>query len=151
MYLEKLNQLGLELPDAAAPVANYLPYMIENKQIFISGQISMKEGKLITGTLGKDLTIEEGIEAAKYCGLSIISQLNKALDGDLERIKQCIKLGIFVNSTPDFSDQPKVANGASDLMGEVFGEKGKHSRSAVGVNVLPLNVAVEIDAIFALN
>jgi enamine deaminase RidA (YjgF/YER057c/UK114 family) len=151
MYLEKLNQLGLELPDAAAAVANYLPYMIENNQIFISGQISSKEGKLITGTLGKDLTIEEGIEAAKYCGLSIIAQLNKALEGDLGRIKQCIKLGIFVNSTPDFSDQPKVANGASDLMGEVFGEKGKHSRSAVGVNVLPLNVAVEIDAIFALN
>tara|TARA_B100001115_G_scaffold164449_1_gene141354 strand:- start:75 stop:536 length:462 start_codon:yes stop_codon:yes gene_type:complete len=151
-YEENLRKLGLELPEAKAPVGNYVATKISGKMLFVSGQISIDEkGKLIQGKVGRDLDVESGYNAAKRCGLSIISQVLKACDNDLSKIKSCIKLTGFVNSIDDFKDQPKIINGASDLIASVFGEAGMHTRAAVSVNSLPLGVAVEVDAIFELN
>ena len=150
-FEKKINELGLTLPEAKAPVGNYVATKITNKLLFISGQISMDEnGGLIKGKIGKDLDTGAGYNAAKRCALSIVSQVKKACDGDLSKIKSCIKLTGFVNSTDDFTDQPKVLNGASDLIASIFGDAGMHARAAVSTNSLPLGVSVEVDAIFEL-
>ena len=150
-FEKKINELGLTLPEAKAPVGNYVATKITNKLLFISGQISIDEnGELIKGKIGKDLDTEAGYNAAKRCALSIVSQVKKACDGDLSKVKSCIKLTGFVNSTDDFTDQPKVLNGASDLIASIFGDAGMHSRAAVSTNSLPLGVSVEVDAIFEL-
>lgn len=146
---DKLAELGLTLPQPAAPVAAYVPVVIAGGMAYVSGQVSMKDGQLIRGRLGENMTPEEGLAAAQACGLMIVAQLKAAL-GDLARVERIVKLGAFVNSTADFVDQPKIANGASELMVALFGEAGRHARSAVGVPVLPLGVAVEIDAIVAV-
>ena len=146
----RLAELGLTLPVAAAPVAAYVPAVEIGGMLHISGQISFDEdGSLITGRLGDDMDVEAGVAAAKRCGVMLLAQLEAAL-GSLDRVERIVKLGVFVNSTPDFTDQPKVANGASELMVAVFGEAGRHARSAVGVAALPLGVAVEVDAIVAI-
>ena len=148
----KLIDLKIKLPEATNPVGSYLAAKITGKLLYISGQISINEkGELIKGKLGKDLNTEEGYLAAKRCALSIIAQAKKACNGDLSSIKSCVKLTGFVNSTPDFIEQPKVINGASDLIVSVFGEIGKHTRAAVSTNSLPLGVAVEVDAVFEIN
>ena len=145
----KLAERGLVLPEAAAPVAAYVPVVIVGGLAYVSGQLPFVDGNLVTGRLGEDVSLETGAEAAQACGLMILAQLRSAL-GSLSRVDRIVKLGAFVSSTADFADQPKVANGASELMGHVFGEAGKHARSAVGVPVLPLGAAVEIDAIVAV-
>ena len=151
-FQKKIDELKLILPDAKAPVGNYVATKISGKMLFISGQISIDEnGQLIKGKVGKDLDTESGYNAAKRCALSIISQVKKACDDDLSKIKSCIKLTGFVNSTDDFTEQPKVINGASDLIASVFGDAGMHTRAAVSTNNLPLGVSVEVDAIFELN
>ncbi|HVI90233.1 MAG TPA: RidA family protein [Dongiaceae bacterium] len=143
----KLAELKIELPKAAAPVANYVPVVVTGSQAFVSGQVTAWNGEIkYQGKLGKDFSVEDGQKAARICGLNLIAQLQAAL-GDLDRVKRIVKLGVFINCEANFTDQPKVANGVSDLMVEVFGDAGKHARSAVGVNVLPLNVAVEVDAV----
>ena len=142
----KLAQLGLTLPEAAAPVAAYVPVVEAGGFAHLSGQLPFRDGALVTGRLGEGVSLEEGQEAARLCGLMIVAQLKKQL-GDLSRVRRIVKLGVFVNSAADFTDQPKVANGASELMAELFGEAGRHARSAVGVPVLPLGAAVEVDAI----
>ena len=148
----KIKELNLELPDAKAPVGSYVASKITGNMLFISGQISISaNGELIKGKLGKDLKTDEGYEAAKRCGLNIISQVKKACKDDLSKIKSCVKLTGFVNSTEDFIEQPKVINGASDLIVSVFGNAGMHTRAAVSTNSLPLGVSVEVDAIFELN
>ena len=144
----RLADMGIELPPAAAPVASYVPVVVQGNMAFVSGQLPFIEGKLVTGKLGSDLGTERGIQAARACGLMILAQLEAA--DLLDRVVKVVKLGGFVACTPDFTDQPKVGNGASDLMVEVFGDAGKHARSAVGVPVLPLNAAVEVDAVIAL-
>ena len=150
-FEKKIKELGLALPEAKAPVGNYVATKITDKLLFISGQISIDEnGGLIKGKIGKDLDTEAGYNAAKRCALSIVSQVKKACDGDLSKIKSCIKLTGFVNSTDDFTDQPKVLNGASDLIASIFGDAGMHARAAVSTNSLPLGVSVEVDAIFEL-
>ena len=151
-YEEKIKELKINLPEAKAPVGNYVATKVSGKMLFVSGQISIDEtGQLIKGKVGKDLDTEAGYNAAKRCALSIISQIMRACDNDLTKIKSCIKLTGFVNSTDDFNDQPKVINGASDLIVSVFGDSGMHTRAAVSVNSLPLGVAVEVDAVFELN
>ena len=145
----KLTELGLTLPAAAAPVAAYVPVVIAGDLAFVSGQVSFVDGQLVKGRLGDDVTLEQGVLAAQGCALMILAQLKAAL-GSLERVERVVKLGAFVNCTADFTDQPKVANGASELMVAVFGEAGKHSRAAVGAPSLPLGVAVEVDAIVAI-
>ena len=145
----KLAELGLTLPEPAAPVAAYVPVVVANGLAHVSGQVSMQDGVLIRGRLGEDVSLTLGIEAARACGLMILAQLKAAL-GDLSRVERVVKLGAFVNSTADFVDHPKVANGASELMVAVFGEAGRHARAAVGVPSLPLGVAVEIDAVVAV-
>ena len=151
-FLDRINKLNIKLPKAAAPVGSYVATKKVGNLLFISGQISMNEkGELIKGKLGKELNTEEGYEAAKRCALNIISQVNTACDNDLSKIKSCIKLTGFVNSTDDFTEQPKVINGASDIIYSIFGEAGKHTRAAISTNSLPLGVAVEVDAIFELN
>jgi enamine deaminase RidA (YjgF/YER057c/UK114 family) len=145
---DRLAELGLTLPEAAAPVASYVPAVEANGLLHISGQISQKDGQLIKGRLGEDVSLEEGIAAARASGVMLLAQIDKAVG--LDRVARIVKLGVFVNSTGDFVDQPKVANGASELMQEVFGEVGRHARSAVGVPTLPLGVAVEVDAVVAL-
>ena len=149
---ENLEKLKIKLPEAKAPVGNYVATKISGKMLFISGQISIDEnGQLIKGKIGKDLDTDAGYNAAKRCALSIIAQVKKACDNDLSKIKSCIKLTGFVNSTDDFIEQPKVINGASDLIASVFGNQGMHTRAAVSTNSLPLGVSVEVDAIFELN
>ena len=149
---KKIVELKIELPEAKAPAGNYVATKIIGKLLYISGQISIDErGELIKGKIGKDLKTEDGYEAAKRCGLSIISQVKKACDNDLSKVKSCVKLTGFVNSTEDFIEQPKVINGASDLIASVFGDAGMHTRAAVSTNSLPLGVSVEVDAIFELN
>ena len=151
-YDEKLKDLDITLPEAKAPVGNYVAAKISGKMLFISGQISINEnGQLIKGKIGKDLDTTAGYNAAKRCALSIIAQVKKACDDDLSKIKSCVKLTGFVNSTEDFTEQPKVINGASDLIASVFGDAGMHTRAAVSTNSLPLGVSVEVDAIFELN
>ena len=148
---ENIKKLQIKLPEAKAPVGNYVAAKISGKMLFISGQISIDEnGQLIKGKVGKDLDTEAGYNAAKRCALSIISQVKKACDNDLSKIKSCIKLTGFVNSTENFIEQPKVINGASDLIASVFGDAGMHTRAAVSTNSLPLGVSVEVDAIFEL-
>ena len=151
-FEDKIKQLKIKLPDAKPPVGNYVATKISGKMLFVSGQISIDEdGQLIKGKIGKDLDAEAGYNAAKRCALSIIAQVKKACDNDLSKIKSCIKLTGFVNSTEDFIEQPKVINGASDLITSIFGDAGMHTRAAVSSNSLPLGVAVEVDAIFELN
>ena len=148
----KIKELNLSLPKATDPVGSYLATKITGKMLFVSGQISIsKDGDLIKGKLGKDLKTEDGYEAAKRCGLSIISQVKKACNDDLSKVKSCVKLTGFVNSSEDFIEQPKVINGASDLIVSVFGDTGMHTRAAVSTSSLPLGVSVEVDAIFELN
>ena len=148
----KLKELNIDLPKAADPVGSYVATKITGKLLYISGQISMNEnGELIKGKLGKELNTEAGYNAAKRCALNIIAQAKKACANDLSKIKSCIKLTGFVNSTDEFIEQPKVINGASDLIVSVFGDYGMHTRAAVSTNTLPLGVAVEVDAIFELN
>jgi enamine deaminase RidA (YjgF/YER057c/UK114 family) len=151
-FEEKIKELKIELPEAKAPVGSYVASKVCGNMLFISGQISISDnGELIKGKLGQELKTDEGYEAAKRCGLSIISQVKKACNGDLSKIKSCVKLTGFVNSTKDFIEQPKVINGASDLIASVFGDAGMHTRAAVSTNSLPLGVSVEVDAIFELN
>ena len=145
----RLAELGITLPEAAAPVAAYVPVVVAGNMAFVSGQISFVDGQLVKGKLGADVSVEQGILAAQGCGLMILAQLKAAL-GSLDRVERVVKLGAFVNSTDTFTDQPKVANGASELMVAVFGEAGKHARAAVGVPSLPLGVAVEVDAVVAV-
>ncbi len=147
-YTARLAELGITLPKPAAPVASYVPVVVSGGMAYVSGQIAFSDGKVITGKLGADVTLEEGQAAARACGLMILAQLQAA--GLLEQVARVVKLGAFVSSTPDFFDHPKVANGASDLMEQVFGGAGQHARAAVGVAALPLNAAVEVDAIVAL-
>ena len=149
---DKIKQLNIELPKAPKPVGAYVAYKIINKIIYISGQVSFDEkGNLIKGKVGTDLSLEQGQIAAKNCAINIISQLKSACDGDLEKVKNCIKINGYVNSTDNFFDQPKVINAASELIANVFGDKGKHARAAVSVNSLPLGAAVEIESIFEIN
>ena len=146
----RLAELGITLPQAAAPVAAYVPAVEQGGLLHISGQVSLAEdGNLILGRLGENMNLERGTEAARRCGIMLLAQMKAAL-GSLDRVERIVKLGVFVNSAPAFTDQPKVANGASELMQDVFGEAGRHARSAVGVAVLPLGVAVEVDAIVAV-
>ena len=150
-YDQKIEELKINLPKATAPVGSYLATKISGKLLFISGQISINEnGELIKGKIGKDLNKDDGYNAAKRCALSIVAQAKKACSNDLSKIKSCVKLTGFVNSTEDFIEQPKVINGASDLIKSVFGETGSHARAAISTNSLPLGVAVEVDAIFDL-
>ena len=151
-YDDNLKKINIKLPEAKAPVGNYVATKIVGKMLFISGQISIDEnGELIKGKVGKDLDTEAGYNAAKRCALSIVAQVKKACNNDLSKIKSCIKLTGFVNSTDDFIDQPKVINGASDLIASIFGGAGMHTRAAVSTNSLPLGVSVEVDAIFELS
>ena len=151
-FEEKIKEMNISLPDAKAPVGNYVATKITGKMLFVSGQISIDEnGELIKGKVGKDLDTKAGYEAAKRCALGIIAQIKKACDNDLSKIKSCIKLNGFVNSSEDFIEQPKVINGASDLIASIFGNAGMHTRAAVSTNSLPLGVSVEVDAIFELN
>ena len=146
----RLQSLGIVLPEAAAPVASYVPVVVNGNEAFVSGQLPFVNGDLVSGRLGEDVSLDQGIEAARACALMILAQLKAALI-PLDRVERIVKLGAFVSSTADFTDQPKVANGASELMFDVFGEKGRHARSAVGVPVLPLGAAVEVDAIVAIH
>ena len=151
-FEEKIKELKIELPEAKAPVGSYVATKVSGKLLYVSGQISMNSnGELIKGKVGKDLTTEEAYKAAERCGLSIVAQVKKACEDDLSKVKSCIKLTGFVNSTEDFTDQPKVINGASDLIASIFEEAGMHTRAAVSTNSLPLGVSVEVDAIFELN
>ena len=151
-FENKIKELNIKLPEAADPVGSYIATKIVGKLLYISGQISIdNKGELIKGKLGKELTTQEGYDAAKRCALSIIAQTKKACQNDLNKIKSCVKLTGFVNSINDFTEQPKVINGASDLIASVFGDSGMHTRAAVSTNSLPLGVAVEVDAIFELN
>ena len=150
-FQKKIDELKIKLPEAKPPVGSYVATKITGNLLFISGQISIAEnGELIKGKIGKDLSTEQGYDAAKRCGLSIIAQAKVACSGDLSKIKSCIKLTGFVNSTDNFTEQPKVINGASDLIASVFGDAGMHTRAAVSTNSLPLGVSVEVDAIFEL-
>jgi enamine deaminase RidA (YjgF/YER057c/UK114 family) len=151
-FEDKIKELQIELPEAKAPVGSYVATKIVGNLLYISGQISMNsKGELIKGKVGKDLTTDEAYKAAERCGLSIVAQVKKACDGDLSKIKSCVKLTGFVNSTEDFTEQPKVINGASDLIASIFAEAGMHTRAAVSANSLPQGVSVEVDAIFELN
>ena len=149
-FENKLSDEGITLPDAPAPAANYVPYVQVGNVLYVSGQISQNESGLILGKLGENMTTEQGAEAAKFCAMSLLAQVKSACDGDLDRLVRVIKLTGFVNSTPDFTQQPQVINGASDLLGNVLGDAGKHARVAVSANSLPLGVAVEIDGIFQI-
>ena len=150
-YDDKLKELKINLPEAKAPVGNYVATKVSGKMLFVSGQISIDEtGQLIKGKVGKELDTEAGYNAAKRCAIGIIAQVKKACNNDLSKVKSCVKLTGFVNSTDEFIDQPKVLNGASDLIASVFGDAGMHTRAAVSTNSLPLGVSVEVDAIFEL-
>ena len=146
----KLADLGVTLPDAPAAAGNYVPYVVAGDLVFISGQISMNADGLITGKLGDDFTVDQGMAAAKACAINLLTQLKAACDGDLDRLVRVVKLGGFVNSTPDFTDQPKVINGASDFLVDVLGDIGMHARAAVSAPSLPMGVAVEIDGVFQI-
>ena len=151
-FEDKIKNLKIDLPDPKTPVGSYIATKIVGKLLFVSGQISINEnGELIKGKIGKELTTQDGYSAAKRCGLSIISQVKNACDNDLSKIRSCIKLTGYVNSTEDFIEQPKVINGASDIITSIFGDAGMHTRAAVSTNSLPLGVSVEVDAIFELN
>ena len=152
MITDNLKKLNIELPNAPDPVGAYVAYKIINNLLYISGQLPMgPDGKIIKGKIGKNLTLQDGQKASKLCAINILSQAKKALDGDLNKIKNCIKITGFVNSTEDFTDQPKVINPASEILSSVFENKGKHTRAAISTNSLPLGAAVEIDAIFEVD
>ncbi len=147
----KLAAKGIALPASVLPAANYVPYVVSGNQVIISGQLPMKDGKpQCIGKVGKEYTVEEGQECARLCGVNILAHLKAACGGDLGKVKQCLRLGVFVNSAIEFTDQPKVANGVSDMMVELFEAKGKHARAAVGVAQLPFGVAVEVEALFEI-
>jgi enamine deaminase RidA (YjgF/YER057c/UK114 family) len=147
----RIAELGIDLPEAPAAAANYLPYVVSGNLVFVSGQLPLRDGKIVySGRLGADLSVEEGYQAARLCAVNLIAQAKAATKGDLERISRIVKLGGFVAATPDFYDHPKVINGASDLMVDVFEDIGRHARFAVGASSLPLNAAVEIDGIFEI-
>ncbi len=149
---KRLAELGLVLPEAAAPAANYVPFVVSGGYVYISGQLPMVDGKPgFLGKLGADVELEQGVEAARTCAVNILAQLRAAADGDFDRVARCVKLGGYVNSTPEFTQQPAVVNGASNLMVDVLGDAGRHARFAVGVNALPFGVAVEVEALFALS
>ena len=149
--LENIKKLNLEIPDAPAPVGAYVAFKKVGNLLYISGQLPISnEGKIIKGKIGKDLTLEDGQKASKYCAINIIAQVKKALNGDLDKVKNCIKITGFVNSTDSFTDQPKVINPASEILSTIFGDKGKHTRAAVSSNSLPLGAAVEIVSIFEI-
>ena len=151
MIEENISKLGIVIHDAPVPIGSYVAFKFVNKLLFISGQLSVdSSGRFIKGKVGKDIDLKKGQEAAKLCAINIIAQAKKACSGDLEKISSCIKLTGFVNSSDEFIDQPKIINGASELISAVFGENGKHTRAAISVNSLPLGVSVEIDAIFEL-
>ena len=146
---KKLSDLGIDLPNAPEPVGSYVAFKKIGSLLYISGQLPInKDGKMIKGTVGKELTLEQGQEASKLCVINILAQTKKAVNGDLNKVKNCVKITGFVNSSDNFIDQPKVINPASEILAKVFGDKGKHTRAAVSVNSLPLGAAVEIDAIF---
>jgi len=148
---QRLADLGIDLPQAPAPAANYIPFVVSGGLVFVAGQVPVLNGEIkFQGRLGESMDVEEGYQAARLCGLNLIAQARAAAGGDLDRIKRVVKLGGFVSSTPGFTDQPEVVNGASDLMAEVFGEAGKHARFAVGAPSLPRGVAVEVDGVFEL-
>ena len=152
MIADNLKKLNIELPNAPNPVGAYVAYKIINKLLYISGQLPIKsDGEIIKGKIGKNLTLADGQKAARLCAINILSQAKKAMNGDLNKIKNCIKITGFVNSTDDFTDQPKVINPASETLSAVFGDKGKHARAAISTNSLPLGAAVEIDAIFEVD
>jgi enamine deaminase RidA (YjgF/YER057c/UK114 family) len=147
----RLKELGIDLPQASAPVANYVPFTVSGKLVVVSGQVSVRDGKPeFVGKLGREISLADGRQAARLCALNILAHLQIACGGDLDRVKRVLRLGGFVNCTADFTDMPQVVNGASDLMVEVFGDAGRHARAAVGVNSLPLGVAVEVEAMFEL-
>ena len=151
-FEDKIKELKIELPEAKAPVGNYVATKIVGNLLYVSGQVSINSnGELIKGKVGKDLTTDDAYKAAERCGMSIVAQAKKACAGELSKIKSCIKLTGFVNSTDDYTEQPKVINGASDLIASIFGDAGMHTRAAVSTNSLPLGVSVEVDAIFELN
>ncbi len=148
----RLAELGIELPDAPTPAANYVPFVVSGNLVFVAGQVTVWNGEIrFKGRLGAGMDVDEGYRAARLCGLNLIAQVKVAAGGDLDRVKRVVKLGGFVNSTADFTDQPKVVNGASDLMVEVFGEAGRHARFAVGAPTLPLGFSVEIDAVVEID
>ena len=147
----RLSELGITLPEPAAPVANYVAYVVSGNLVFVSGQVTIgPDGIEYQGKVGDDISVDDAVKAARLCAINILSQVKAACGGDLERVRRCVKLGGFVNSTPEFTDHPKVINGASDLMVDVLGDRGKHARFAVGAGSLPLNVAVEVDAVFEI-
>ena len=151
-FEKKIKELNIKFPEAKAPVGNYVATKIVGNLLYVSGQVSINSnGKLIKGKVGKDLNTDDAYKAAERCGMSIVAQAKKACAGDLSKIKSCIKLTGFVNSTDDYTEQPKVINGASDLIVSIFGDAGMHTRAAVSTNSLPLGVSVEVDAIFELN
>jgi enamine deaminase RidA (YjgF/YER057c/UK114 family) len=147
----RLAELNIKLPEPPAPVASYVPYVVSGKLVFISGQVTLAEGGLqYVGIVGKELSLEDGKAAARLCAINVLAQLRLAAGGNLDMVKRCVRLGVFVNAVPGFAQQPEVANGASDLIVEVFGDAGRHSRAAVGAGSLPRNVAVEVEAVFEL-
>jgi enamine deaminase RidA (YjgF/YER057c/UK114 family) len=147
----RLRELDISLPTPPAPVASYVPYVIVGNLVFISGQVTLSGGGLkYVGVVGKDLTLEDGQAAARLCAVNVVAQLKTACGGDLDRVKRCVKLAVFVNAIPGFAQHPEVANGASDLIVEIFGEAGRHSRAAVGAGSLPRNVATEVEAVFEI-
>ena len=147
----RLSELGITLPQPAKPVANYVPVVIAGPIAYVSGQVSISpNGRAIKGKVGAEVSVDEAVEAARICALNIIAQLRDALGGNLDRVRHCLKLTGYVNAVPDFEQQPKVINGASDLMVQIFGDSGRHARAALGAGSLPLNVAVEVDAIFEI-
>jgi enamine deaminase RidA (YjgF/YER057c/UK114 family) len=147
----RLKELGITLPPPGAPGGNYVPFVVVGNLAFMAGQVAREAGKMkFVGKVGRDLSVEQGAEAARLCAVNLLAQLKAACGGDLERVERCVRLGGFVNSPPDFFEHPKVVNGASDFMVEVFGERGQHARTAVGVSALPLDSAVEVEGIFQL-
>jgi enamine deaminase RidA (YjgF/YER057c/UK114 family) len=147
----RLSEIGITLPPPGAPGGNYVPFVVVGELAFMAGQVAREAGKMkYTGKVGRDLTVEQGQAAARLCAVNLLAQLKAACAGDLDRVERCVRLGGFVNSAPEFTEHPKVVNGASDLMVEVFGERGQHARTAVGVAALPMDSAVEVEAIFLL-
>lgn len=148
----KLSSLGIDLPTPPSSVANYVPFKVVGNMVVISGQLPLSQGSVaFKGKVGQDLSLEEGQAAARLCAINILTQLKAACEGRLDRVKGCLRIGGFVNCLPDYTDQPKVINGASDLMVEIFGEAGRHARAAIGVNALPLGAAVEVEATFIID
>lgn len=150
-FEQKLAEMGITLPEAPAPAANYVPFVISGNLVHVSGQVASKDGALTVGKLGDTMSIEDGMKAAETCAIALLAQVKAACGGDLDRLKRVVKLTGFVNSTPDFGDQPKVINGASNLLAEALGDAGKHARSAVSAASLPFGVAVEIDGVFEID